>query len=154
MAEEMRTFDAAIIAGRGGGAGVEIPFSVEEAYGTQGRVKVRATFDGHAYRGSLVPMDGCHLIGIRKELRRAIAKDVGDTVRVTLVRDMEPRTVTAPPELQAALDAAPDAKERYDALSYTHRREYAEWIAEAKKQETRDRRAAKAVEMLRAGETR
>jgi uncharacterized protein YdeI (YjbR/CyaY-like superfamily) len=40
----------------------------------------------------------------------------------------------------------------FDALSYTHRREYAEWIAQAKKEKTRERRAARAVEMLKAGD--
>jgi hypothetical protein len=41
----------------------------------------------------------------------------------------------------------------FDALSYTHRKEYARWVAEAKKQVTRDPRAAKAIEMLLAGKT-
>jgi uncharacterized protein YdeI (YjbR/CyaY-like superfamily) len=39
----------------------------------------------------------------------------------------------------------------YDDLSFTHRREYAEWVAEAKRQETRDKRAARAADMLREG---
>ena len=57
-------------------------------------------------------------------------------------------------EYETALAAQPAARERYEALSYTHRREFAEWVAEAKKQETRDRRAAGAVEMLLEGRTR
>jgi uncharacterized protein YdeI (YjbR/CyaY-like superfamily) len=39
----------------------------------------------------------------------------------------------------------------FDKLSYTHRKEYCRWISEAKKEETRSRRLAKAVEMLRSG---
>jgi uncharacterized protein YdeI (YjbR/CyaY-like superfamily) len=39
----------------------------------------------------------------------------------------------------------------FDALSFTHRREYATWIAEAKKAERRERGAARATEMLREG---
>ena len=153
--DEVHEFDAEIREGRRGGAVVEIPFSVRGAYGTGGQVKVRATFDGHEYRGSIAPMGGgVHVLGIRKEIRAAISKEIGDTVRVTIVRDTAPREVTVPPELEATLADAPAARERFAALSYTHRREYAEWVAEAKRQETRDRRAARAVEMILAGETR
>ena len=67
---------------------------------------------------------------------------------------MSLRTVAVPPELQRALGGSNDAAERYETLSYTHRREFAEWVAQAKKQETRDRRAAKAIEMIRAGRSR
>ena len=43
MSEHLRRFEAEIIAGRGGGAMVEIPFSVRDAYGTGGQVRVYAT---------------------------------------------------------------------------------------------------------------
>jgi hypothetical protein len=39
----------------------------------------------------------------------------------------------------------------FEKLSYTHRKEYCRWIAEAKKEETRSSRIAKAIEMLREG---
>ena len=155
MSAEERSFEAEIVEGPRGGAWVEIPFSVGAVYGSAAQVKVRATFDGHPYRGSLAPMgDGVHVLGIRKDVRAAIGKDVGDRVRVTLRPDDEPRVVEVPEELRAALAAHPDASRRYHAMSYTHRREYAEWVGEAKKAETRVRRAAKAVEMVREGETR
>jgi len=134
---------------------VEVPFSVRDVFGTGGQVKVRATFDGHEYRGSIAPMGvGAHILGVRKDIRAAIGKDVGDTVSVTIERDTEPRVVVVPPELSSALADSPEAEKRYSALSYTHRREFAEWVAEAKKQETKDRRAAKAVEMIQTGRTR
>lgn len=155
MSQGPRTFQAKIVAGRGGGAMVEIPFSVEDAYGTRGQVMVKAAIDGQEYRGSVAPMgQGVHILGVRKAIRQAIGKDVGDLVTVSLERDTEARVVKAPPELAAALRADAEAQRRYDALSYTHRREFAEWVREAKKQETRDRRATRAILMLRAGETR
>lgn len=155
MTERRRSFEAEIVEGRGGGALVGIPFSVKEAYGVAGRVEVRATFDGHAYRGSLAPMGGgAHVLGIRKAIREAIGKDVGDTVVVTLERDTDERVVDVPPELASALAADAEASRRFERLSFTHRREFAEWIAEGKKQDTRDRRAARAVDMIRAGSTR
>lgn len=66
------------------GAYVEIPFDVKEEFG-KGRVPVTATFDGEPYEGSLVRMKTpCHIIGIRKDIRKKIGKQPGDTIKVTL----------------------------------------------------------------------
>jgi len=71
------------------GAYVEFPFDVRKEFG-KGRVKVQAAFDGHPYRGSLVRMGTeCHIIGVRKDIRAAIGKQPGDTVRVTIREDGE-----------------------------------------------------------------
>lgn len=71
------------------GAYVEFPFDVRREFG-KGRVKVLAAFDGHPYRGSLVRMGTeCHIIGVRKDIRAAIGKQPGDTVRVTIKEDGE-----------------------------------------------------------------
>lgn len=150
---DARVFEATIEAADRGGAFVFIPFDVKEAFGS-GRPKIRALVDGHEYRGSLVNMGQGHVLGMRKDVRAAIGKDVGDTVRVAVELDTAPREVDVPAELGEALDGAPEVAERYAAMSYTHRREYAQWVAEAKKQETRDRRAAKAIEMIRHGRSR
>ncbi len=66
------------------GAYVEIPFDVKAVFG-KGRVPVNATFDGIFYQGSMIKMGTpCHIIGIRKEIRRQIGKQPGDIVRVTI----------------------------------------------------------------------
>lgn len=72
-------------------------------------------------------------------------------MEVELELDSEPREVELPPELERALAGDAEAKEAFDGLSYTHRREYAEWVAGAREPETRERRLGKAVEMLLAG---
>jgi len=54
-----------------------------------------------------------------------------------------------PAELTDALAAAPDAKAAFEALPPSHRREYVQWVAEAKKPETRVSRAQKTVVRLR-----
>ncbi|WP_373776656.1 DUF1905 domain-containing protein [Porphyromonas loveana] len=64
---------------------IEIPFDVKAVYG-KGRVKVAATFDGHPYSGSIVRMGlPCHILGLRQDIRRAIGKQPGDYVHVTLL---------------------------------------------------------------------
>lgn len=149
-----RSFQAEIQAGRGGGAYVDIPFDVEQVFGTRGRVPVKATIDGEPYRGSIAPMGGHHRLGVTKAMRAAIERSVGDRVRVTVEADTEPRVVTVPPDLQAALKRVPSLASAFEALSYTHQKEFVVWIEEARKPETRDRRIARTMEMLRDRKTR
>lgn len=144
------TFDAPVKSAGGGGYYVEVPFDVLAAFGTA-RPKVVVTFDGHRYRGSIAPMRGCSMLPILKEIRAAIGKGEGDAVRVTVEPDTAPREVDVPPELAAALAERPDAAARFERMSYTHRKEYAQWITDAKRPETRARRLAKAVELIAEG---
>lgn len=66
-----------------------------------------------------------------------------------------PRPALAvPPELAAALAAMPAAKATFDAFPPGQRREYIEWITEAKRDETRQRRLAQAVEWMAEGKSR
>lgn len=146
------SFIAVIKSESRGGAFVEIPFDVEQAFGKK-RVKVNALIDGQPYRGSLVRMGGeSHILGVLKEIRQAIGKGPGDEVQVTLEEDLEPREVELPEDFQTALVASPEALRRFQALSYTHQREYVRWITEAKREATRLERIRKAVEMLVGGE--
>lgn len=85
MSDRLYTFDAVIQKAPDiDGAYVEIPFDVKAAFG-KGRVKVHATFDGVPYAGSMVRMGTPgHILGLRKDIRAAIGKQPGDTVRVTV----------------------------------------------------------------------
>jgi hypothetical protein len=144
-------FRAVIEDAGGGGAYVTIPFDVEAIYG-QKRVRVKAAIDGVPYRGTLVRMGSpCHMLPVLKEIRSKIGKGPGDEVEVVLEEDAEPRVVEVPEDLRRALDAAPDAGRFFDQLSYTHQREYVNWIVEAKRPETRRRRIEKAAAMLAEG---
>jgi uncharacterized protein YdeI (YjbR/CyaY-like superfamily) len=59
---------------------------------------------------------------------------------------------TPPPELTSALATSRAARAAFDGLPPSHRRQYAQWIASAKRPETRERRASRAVDMLERGE--
>ena len=131
---------------------VTIPFDVPQVYGTKGQVKVKATFDGHAYRGVLANMGtGCHIIGVRKDIRQAIGKEVGDIVQVTIEKDEVERVVDVPDELKKLLSKNPKAKSFFDSLSFTNRKEYAVWISSAKKEETKEKRFKEVLPKLLAG---
>lgn len=87
-----------------------------------------------------------------KEFGTKGQEKAGDTVHVTIMKDVEPRTVDVPEDFAASLDANPEAKAFYGSLSYTNQKAYATWVAGAKKQETREKRIAEAVAKLGRGE--
>jgi hypothetical protein len=117
------------------------------------RFPVVATINGYTWRTSVARMGGEFLVGLNKEVRAGAGVQAGDAVTLELALDSEPRTVEIPPALADALDADGEAKAIFDGLAFTHRKEYARWVAEAKRDETRERRVAKALEMLHAGKT-
>jgi uncharacterized protein YdeI (YjbR/CyaY-like superfamily) len=96
----------------------------------------------------------CYVLGILKAIRESIGKQVGDSVEVVVEEDVAPRVVDVPPDLEEALRLAPRAERTFLSLSFSHKREYVGWINEAKRSETRERRIARAVEMLSRGEKR
>jgi hypothetical protein len=146
------TFEAEICAGRGGGAYVVFPYDVQKEFGTNGKVPVNATIDGVPYKGAFLFRMGAphHMLGAPKAIRDQIAKRPGDIVAIVLSRDDEPREVAVPPELKARMKKA-GVLAFFEGLSFTNRKEYCRWITEAKKEETRERRLAKAVELLAKG---
>jgi hypothetical protein len=148
---DKQNFRAVIEGGEGGGAFVTVPFDVEEVFGKK-RVPVHATFDGEPYRGVLVRMGGeSHVLGVVKEIRRKIGKSPGDAVEVTVWEDVEPRVLEVPADFLDALRANPQAHGFFEQLAYSHKREYVQWIDEAKRQATRAGRIARAIDRLDEG---
>jgi bifunctional DNA-binding transcriptional regulator/antitoxin component of YhaV-PrlF toxin-antitoxin module len=150
MAKAELRFSAPMQEASGGGRWVEIPADVAATF-PEKRAPVCAVVNGHEYRSRISAYGGRSYLGLRAELRREAGIDVGDVLDIELTIDDQPRVVEEPSEFATALAGSPEARQRFDALSYTHRKEYARWVGEAKRQETRDRRAAKSVEMLLAG---
>jgi uncharacterized protein YdeI (YjbR/CyaY-like superfamily) len=66
--------------------------------------------------------------------------------------DLEERVIEIPKDLMKELKKDKEAKAFFDKLSYTHRKEYVTWVTEAKKEETRQNRIAKTIEMLKKGQ--
>jgi Bacteriocin-protection, YdeI or OmpD-Associated/Domain of unknown function (DUF1905) len=130
---------------------VALPFDAKQRYG-KARAPVRGTVNGTAFRTTVAVYSGVYLIGFNKDLRERAGVAIGDEVTIELERDDAPREVDLPPELERAWADHPDARAAFGELSFTHRREYAEWVAGGKRAQTRERRAAKAVAMLQAGE--
>jgi hypothetical protein len=118
------------------------------------RFPVVATVNGYTWRTSVARMGGESLLGLNREVRDGAGVRAGDDVEVTIELDEAPREVAVPEALAAALAADPQAGAAFERMAFTHRKEYARWIAEARRDETRQRRVAQAVEMIRAGKSR
>lgn len=129
---------------------IEFPFDVKEVFGRRNIIKVDVTFDEKVrYRGSLANMGtGCHILVVTKAVRSQLGKRIGDMVQVSLLEDIAPRIVEVPQDVQMVLEEFPLAKEVFDKMSYSHRKENIEWITDAKKPETRERRKEKMIVML------
>ena len=125
-----------------------VPFDLEEAFG-RARPPVKVTIRGHTWRTTPGVYGGVGHIVVNRAVKAATGVDAGDRVRVTMELDTEPRTVEVPRDLRAALDREPESAKAFDRMSFTHRREYVEWVEEAKRPETRARRVAGTVERVR-----
>ena len=130
-----------------------VPLDLERVYG-RARPPLRVTIRGHTWRTTPGLYGGVAYIGLNKEVRAVVGVDAGDRVRVAIELDTEPRTVTVPDDLQAALADDRDARVAFEKLTYTQRREYIAWIDEAKRPETRARRVAGTIEGVLAGRHR
>lgn len=134
----------------GEACGFNVPFDVFETFGTRARVPVRGTINGHPFRTTIMPMRGRHMMVVNREMREGSGVRGGDTVTVVMERDTEERTVAPPEDLARALKANGEARAAWDALSYTHKKEYARSIEEAVRPETRQRRIEKTLAALAA----
>jgi hypothetical protein len=127
------------------------PFDVFATFGTTGRVPVKGTINGFPFRNSLCQMGGPHFMCVNKTLCAGAKCGVGDTVSVVLERDTEKRVVTVPPFLKKIIASHKAAKANWDKHSFTHQKEYVNWVTDAKQEETRERRVAKMMQTLKGG---
>ena len=128
-----------------------VPFDLGEAFG-RARPPVRVTIRDHTWRTTPGVYDGVGYIVVNRAVKAATGVDAGDRVRVRIELDTEPREVKLPADLRAALADAPEANTEFARLSFTHQREYVEWVEEAN--ETRARRIAATVDRVASGESR
>ena len=148
----MATFRSTVELGGKTATGFDVPAEVLTELGARTkRPPVRVTINGHTYRSTIAVMGNRLLLPLSAEHRTAAGVAAGDEIDVRVEIDDEPRTVTVPPELASALAREADLEAAFDKLSYSHQRQHVLAIEAAKAPETRARRVAKTLEMLRAG---
>jgi hypothetical protein len=126
---------------------IPVPFDPKPLFGKV-RAPVTVTVNGYTYQSTIAPMGGVTCIPLRKSNREAAGLEGGETVTVTLALDETKREIDPPADLVKALQAAPPAWDRWQEMSFTHQREYAEAVEDAKKPETRLRRIDDAVRRI------
>lgn len=140
-------------AGEGGAwTGIFLTEAQSAKLGRRGRVPVALTVNGHPFKAFAAPMgDGTHGIMFNKTMQKTASVSQNDVVDVTFEVDTAPRTVEVPPELTAGLKKSKAAKAFFDELAYTHKKDFVGWITGAKRQETKDKRLAETMRLLKAG---
>ena len=138
-----------LVIGEGNHASLHVPDEVLAELGANRRAPLTVTINGHSYRSTATAVAGeCRVVFPMAD-RAAAGVTAGDKVTVTLEFEAGRRELELPQELERALRASEEF-ETFEAMTYSHRREYVRWVEEAKKPETRDRRVAKVVEAMAA----
>jgi len=134
--------------------GIQVPDEVVEALGSGRRPAVKVTINGYTYRNTVAVMGGVYMVGVSAEHRAGAGVAGGDEVDVDVELDTAPREVTVPADFAAALDAEPNARRTFDGLSYSNKSWHVLQVTGAKTDETRQRRIAKSVDLLKQGRAR
>ncbi|MCO6439029.1 MAG: DUF1905 domain-containing protein [Phycisphaerae bacterium] len=127
---------------------VVVPDHVVVELGSK-RASVRGTIKGVGFRGTVSRGEGMYRMPVPRELQKQAKIARGDRVRVFMEVDAEPRPIDIPRELEEVFSSNPDLAKRFQGLPPAHRRAWAAHIADAKRAETRIRRAAKAAAGIR-----
>jgi hypothetical protein len=115
---------------------------------------VRVSLNGVTLPLRLSRMGGENMIGLARAAREQAGVSIGSAYQVEIVADAAARSIEVPDDLAAALADDPQAQAAFEALAYTHRKEFVRWITEAKREGTQTQRVTKTVELLREGRHR
>lgn len=129
-------------------AGIPVPQGVVAALGGGNHPKVSLTLNGFTYRSSIAKMGDGFWIPVSKARRKAGNLEVDVPYEINIELDTAPRIVEIPEELAVQFQSNPEAKARWDALSYSNQLRMVTPINNAKQQETRDRNVTKIIGQL------
>jgi bifunctional DNA-binding transcriptional regulator/antitoxin component of YhaV-PrlF toxin-antitoxin module len=144
-------FTTTVLLGGKTATGLVVPPEVVEGLGAGKKPAVVVTVGGHSYRSTVAPRGGQFMIPLSAERRAAAGVAAGDVVEVDVELDTEPRVVEVPADLAAALDADPDVRRRFDAMSYSNQSQHVLAVTGAKTEATRERRIAAVLATMQAG---
>ncbi|MCZ4563611.1 YdeI/OmpD-associated family protein [Rhodococcus sp. IEGM 1401] len=138
-----------VLESRGPAAAIVLTDEQVASLGSTKTPPVRFTIGGQTVRGRIGRMGGENLLGLNKSVRATLGVEAGDTVDVTIELDDQPQVIEVPPALATALDADPTLRAAFDALAPSTRKEHARSVADAKRDDTRERRVTAIVQSLR-----
>jgi len=128
---------------------IRLPFDAQKIWGTRGQIRVKGEINNFAFRTSIFPTgDGHHYMIVNKQMQKGGSVRPGMEAHFRMEPDLAERTVPASPELEQTLKQSRRLQKFYQGLTPSTRTEIVRWIAEAKQQETRARRAEQCAERL------
>ena len=138
-----------VLEASGPATAIELTDDQVESLGGGKRAAVRVRIGDREARLRLGVMGGRNLIGLSKAAREELGVAIGDEVDAVIELDAVDRSVEVPDDLAAALGVDPSLRAAFDGLAYSHRKERARTVADAKKPETRQARIDKIVQEMR-----
>ncbi|HKV37850.1 MAG TPA: YdeI/OmpD-associated family protein [Blastocatellia bacterium] len=128
---------------------MDVPPGICEALGKDGYIPVVASAAGTSVRTTLLPAGrGRYRLYLNGALRKAADMQSGEMANVLLRRDEESREIPTPKDVSAALKQTPGAQAVFNKLTPALRREFLNWVLNAKQSETRERRIQKGIETI------
>lgn len=148
FAAELERFD-----GKGAWYYILYPNSVEEEFGTKGRLRVLGTMNSIDVDRALIPQgDGTHVFILGGELRKKLGVRLGDRVEMQFHVNPNPDAIDIPEELEVALEMENELQVVYDRQTLGTKRNISYWINSGKRPETRGKRAAEIMRRFASGE--
>ena len=144
----------AVLEPRGPAGAIVLSDEQVAALGTTKTPPVRVTVHGITVPARVGRMGGENLLGFSKKLRSELGVEIGQSIAVVIALDEQPQTVELPQTLADALAGDPAARTAFDALAASHRKEFARWVGEAKREQTTQSRVEQTLQMVRDGRTR
>lgn len=121
--------------------------SAKECFGSKGNIPVKITVDGHPFDHMLLPSRNGHYLVYNEFIRRAVGKDIGDSVHIVLEKDEQKRTFSVPAYLETILKDGGVLEAFLKQPDYL-KREQINKIELAKKEETKANRIHKLISEL------
>jgi hypothetical protein len=146
-------FETTLIA-TGNNTGIVVPAAIIEEMGAGKRPSVLVDVNGYRYPNTVGVMGGKFMISVSAAVRKATGLTGGDAIKVTLTLADAPRSVSIPPDLEAAFKSNRQAREFFGSLSNSLQRYHLDNINAAKTAETRQRRIDKAIGLFLEGKPR
>lgn len=143
----MKTTYTTTILGFGKHASIEIPQKNLDELGSNKRAPLKVTVNSYTYQSTATAMNGVCMVVFPTRDREEAGVDSGDTVQVTLELDSGFREVNIPTELSEALKSR-KVTDKFNALTYSKRKEFARVVSESKAPETKSRHIDKIINLL------
>ena len=130
---------------------VDVPAKISEAFGGGGFIPVQGSIEGIPITSTLVPRgNGRHRLFVHSRIWNRLKIEKGDFVEVLLTRGEPPKEPAIPEDLASELQMTNGAAEAFRQVTPALRREFINWIQNAKQPETRAGRIRKGLPVLMA----